>query len=78
MGIFKFENNRLTLDKAEILLTEEFAIVWKKDTTKDKTRAHNVFKFCYLMEDWASQYKDMPEGDLCFESVLVRVLLKEY
>lgn len=69
MKIFIFENQKLTLNKEEILLVKEFAELWDTNRNKiegdlrgyEKKRAFREFSFIYLMYDWESPYKNFSE-----------------
>lgn len=71
MNIFTFDDNKLQLNKEEILLVKEFAALWeaaRNRTEKDKggynrTRALSEFTYIYLMFDWESTYKNLSEQE---------------
>lgn len=71
MKVFIFENQKLTLNKEEILLVSEFAELWDTNRNKgdgdvrgyEKKRAFKEFTFIYLMYDWDSPYKFFSEKE---------------
>lgn len=71
MKVFTFENQRLSLNKEEILLVNEFAELWETSRNKgdgdsrgiEKKRAFKEFTYIYLMYDWESPYKNFSDSE---------------
>lgn len=71
MNIFIFENQKLTLNKEQILLIPEFAALWHADRNKiegdsrglEKKRAFREFTYIYLMYDWGSPYTNFSDRE---------------
>jgi hypothetical protein len=71
MKLFIFENQKLTVNKEEVLLVKEFNELWDTNRNKidgdnrgyEKKRAHREFAFIYLMYDWESPYKNFSERE---------------
>jgi len=65
------DNSKITINKAEVLLIPEFALLWepvRNKSERDKNgynrlRAFNEFKYIYLAYDWESPYKGFTDQD---------------
>lgn len=71
MKIFIFENQKLVINKEEVLLVKEFNDLWETNRNKiegdsrgiDKKRAFREFTYIYLMYDWESPYKNFSDTE---------------
>lgn len=71
MNIFTFEDNKLQLNKPEVLLVKEFADLWEPMRNRidgdksgyDRKRAHKEFAYIFLMYDWESPYKNFSQQE---------------
>lgn len=77
MKLFIFENQKLTLNKEEVLLIKEFEALWEVGRNKiegdvrgyDRKRATREFTYIYLMYDWESPYKNFSDAERHNESL---------
>jgi hypothetical protein len=71
MKIFTFENQKLTLNKEEVLLVSEFGALWEINRNKIEGDARGVerklafkeFTYMYLVYDWESPYKNFTDKE---------------
>lgn len=71
MRIFEFDENKLSINKPEVLLVKEFAELWKPLRNRvegdlggyNRARAYKEFMYIYLMYDWESPYKTFSEAE---------------
>lgn len=71
MKLFIFENQKLELNKDEILLIREFAELWDPQRNKmpgdlrggERRLAFREFTYIYLMCDWESPYKNFSDNE---------------
>lgn len=71
MNVFLFENQKLTLNKEQILLIPEFATLWDASRNKiegdarglEKKRAFREFTYIFLMYDWGSPYTNFSDKE---------------
>ena len=63
MNVFVYDNvnNRLEINKGEILLVREFKNLFDKDKSKDKNQAFKELTYIYLALDWKSPYSQYTE-----------------
>jgi len=60
MKLFNIRDYEIDIEPG-VLSISEFNAIWKKDKTKDKSYAYNVFRWIYYMGDAASPYANYPE-----------------
>lgn len=87
MKIFVYNNatNELELNEPEVLLINEFKLLWDKDRNKCKEdtsgtkrlRAFREFTYIFLMIDWLSPYSQFDEQERHEASLLDANLSKE-
>ena len=77
MKIFIFNNtdNKIEINVPEILLIEEFKILW--ESKKDKKLAFKQFTYIWLMLDWESPYNQYEEQERHIEALKDSGLTKE-
>lgn len=71
MDYFKFDDNKLSLNKEAILLIKDFAALWEVGRNKiegdsqglHRKRAFREFTYMYLMYDWESPYKNFSDRE---------------
>jgi hypothetical protein len=71
MKIFTLENQKLTLNKEEILLVSEFGALWEINRNKgdgdsrgvERKLAFKEFTYMYLVYDWESPYKNFTDKE---------------
>lgn len=63
MKLFIYENFKLTLNEAEILLIKEFKDIWESDKSKNKEKAFKYFSYLYLLLDLQSPFADFSDKD---------------
>lgn len=77
MDLFIYEDNKLHLNKPEILLVKEFADLWETSRNRsgedkggyNRLRAFKEFTYIYLMYDWESPYKNQSDTERHLSSV---------
>jgi hypothetical protein len=61
MNIFVIESNKIKV-QPEALLIPQFAEIWNRDKSKEKTKAISELSFVYFMADYKSIYASYPES----------------
>jgi len=70
MEVFELKAGRLKIKDANILLIPEFQVLWDSDSSKEKIKVFEMFKFLYLYCDYKSPFNDFNDTKRKEESLL--------
>lgn len=66
MSIFTFQNNKVVIDQ-EALVIPEFKEIYKRDKSKDKSKAFEELAYVYFYNDLKSPYKNLSSSERLIE-----------